>query len=162
MAEGYGKLTEDQFRQVIRKLPGFRKDSLFLQDAIREVNPDKLREILGDDFRWAPFYERSLAQLVATIVYFIVQAERLKAIVKLPDPEEVVLKKWGGLAETAEPEIVPEQPGSSFSLSHSRPFNFANNLKAIGRPVESLHAVRRQQLRPLGYAVPRGNGWDAE
>jgi hypothetical protein len=89
----YGKLTEDQFKRLIRKLPEFRNESREVQEALRSASKEKLRELLGDGVWWAPVYELSLVQGVAFLVYVLGETDRIKAVSQLSDPQEVFLKE---------------------------------------------------------------------
>jgi len=99
MNKEYGRLTADQLRRLIRKLPEFRREASGFEDSLRSASPEKVRELLGDGFAWAPLYERPFVQVVGLLVYAIGQLERLKAIALLPDPQEVVLNEWEKLEE---------------------------------------------------------------
>jgi hypothetical protein len=108
MDKEYGKLTEDQFRRLIRKLPEFRRDSDEFYRELRSASPDKLREILDDGIWWAPLYELPFVHVVTLMIYAIGQLERLKIIAQLPDPQEYVLQEWEKLACVADEELVPK------------------------------------------------------
>ncbi len=46
MEKEYGKLTEDQFKRFIRKLPEFRHESKDLQERLKATSPERLRKVL--------------------------------------------------------------------------------------------------------------------
>ncbi|MBX9810951.1 MAG: hypothetical protein K2Y16_04975 [Burkholderiales bacterium] len=104
----YGKLTADQFRRLIRKLPEFRSESKAFHEELRAASPEKLREVLGDGIWWAPLYEMPFAEVVALMVCAIGQADYLKEAVQSPDPQEIVLAEWEKLADSADMEHVPK------------------------------------------------------
>lgn len=95
----YGKLTEDQFKRLVRKLPEIRKQEGELQEAFRSASKEKLREILGDGIWWAPLYELSLVQGLGILFYVLDKAEWLKKIAQSPDPQEEALKEIYGEEE---------------------------------------------------------------
>jgi len=92
MEKEYGKLTEDQFKRLVRKLPELRKQGGELQEAFRSASKEKLREVLGDGIWWASLYELSLVQVLALLFHVLDQAEWLKRIAQSPDPQEEALK----------------------------------------------------------------------
>ena len=92
MEQEYGKLTEDQFKRLVRKLPELRKQEAELQEGFRCASKEKLQEILGDGVWWAPLYERSLVEGLALLFHVLGQAEWLKRIAQSPDPQEEALK----------------------------------------------------------------------
>jgi hypothetical protein len=97
----YGKLTEDQFKRLVRKLPEIRKQEGELQEAFRSASKERLQEILGDGVWWAPLYERSLVEVLALLFHVLDQAEWLKRIAQSPDPQEEGLK-WIEIDEDLE------------------------------------------------------------
>lgn len=88
----YGKLTEGQFKRLIRQLPEYRKDAKELQESFRSASAAKLREILGDGVWWAPVYELSLLEGVALLAYVLGMGDRIIEISRTPDPQEAVLE----------------------------------------------------------------------
>ena len=92
MEKEYGKLTEDQFRRLVKQLPEIRKQGGELQEAFRSASKERLREILGDGVWWAPLYELPLIQVLGVLFHVIGQTEWLKEIALLPDPQEEALK----------------------------------------------------------------------
>lgn len=88
MEKEYGKLTEDQFKRLVRQLPEIRKQGGELQEAFRSASKEKLREILGDGVWWAPLYELPLVQVLALLFHVLDQTEWLKRIAQSPDPQE--------------------------------------------------------------------------
>jgi hypothetical protein len=93
MEKEYGKLTEDQFKRLVRKLPEIRKQEGALQEAFRSASKEKLKEILGDGVWWAPLYELSLVQGLGLLFHVLDKAEWLKNIAQSPDPQEEALKE---------------------------------------------------------------------
>ncbi|MFH1044801.1 MAG: hypothetical protein V1796_07135 [Pseudomonadota bacterium] len=89
----YGKLTEDQIKRLVKKLPEIRKQEGELQEAFRSASKEKLREIIGDGIWWAPLYEMSLVQGLGLLFYVLGKAEWLREVAQSPDPQEEVLKE---------------------------------------------------------------------
>lgn len=90
-AKEYGKLTEDQLRRLIRKLPELRKEERSVQDAMRSASKEKLQEILGDGIWWAPLYELSFVESMAFALHVFGMADHYVGLAKSADPQEAVL-----------------------------------------------------------------------
>jgi len=93
MTKEYGKLTEDQFRRFVRKLPEFRNEYEGFEGMVRAASPEKIREIIGDGLWWAPLYELSLIELLALMFYVLGEIDHLKMVVQQPDPQEIMIKE---------------------------------------------------------------------
>lgn len=93
MTKEYGKLTENQFRRLVKQLPEFRKEAEGVREAFRNASKEKLREVLGDGVWWAPVYEWPLQEGLAFLVYVLGQGERLKEISEMPDPQEALISE---------------------------------------------------------------------
>ena len=87
----YGKLSEDQFKRLIRKLPEFRKESGALREALRKAAAQNIRDLLGDGIWWAPVYELKLVESCATLLYVLDKVDWIKSIAAAPDPQEAAL-----------------------------------------------------------------------
>lgn len=60
--EEYGRLSLDEFRSLVKKLPELRAEMRDLPNVVR-ANPEKLKEILGPDCHaWAGIYELPLLE----------------------------------------------------------------------------------------------------
>jgi hypothetical protein len=104
----YGKLTAEQFKRLIGKLPDFQRAVDDFGQSLNEANPEKLHEIFGEGVSWSHLYERPLAEVAGLMVYAIGQLESLKTIVQLPDPQEFILTEWEKLEGTADWKDVPK------------------------------------------------------
>lgn len=109
----YRKLTEDQFRRVIRKLPEFRAESETLQRKLAQAPKEKLKELLGEGVWWAPLYELTFAQNMAWLFYVLDKVEWIKDIASRPDPQEAVLQEM----EDDSPWEWNGGPGGAFAES---------------------------------------------
>jgi hypothetical protein len=87
----FGKLTSVQFSRLIRKLPEFRKESGALEEALRKAPAQNIRDLLGDGIWWAPFYELTLVEACALLLYVLDKVEWIKSIAAAPDPQEAAL-----------------------------------------------------------------------
>ena len=111
MNKEYGKLTADQFRRLIRKLPEFRRESKGFQDDLRSASPEKLRAVLGAGVWWAALYELAMSESVALMIYAWGYMGRLKIVAQLPDPQEVVFRDF----EEMEPPNWDGGPEGTFT-----------------------------------------------
>ena len=147
MDKEYGKLTEDQFRRVIRQLPEFRREQAEFEDTFRSATPEKLREVLGDGIWWAPLYELSLTEGLALLFYVLGEIDRLKIIAQLPDPQEVFLRE---IEEVREVEW-DGGPGGAFTKA-----DLIALVMALQRNVLSIMIYKRS-LSALVAEVREGN-----
>ncbi len=113
MTKEYGRLTEDQFKQVIRQLPELRRESEDFQATLRKATPEKFRELVGNGLQWAWLYEKPMALVIGYMVVLIGKADSLVAATAQPDPQETILREWLD-SNSPEPESVPE----GFSVGH--------------------------------------------
>jgi phage-related protein len=76
----YRKLSADQFRRLIGKLPEIRKGAAELQAELRSATSEKVREVLDRGIYWAGFYEAPFVQHVALALHLLGQGNRIIAI----------------------------------------------------------------------------------
>ncbi len=88
----YGKLSADQFRRLIRKLPEVRAGTKELPDLLRSSTSEKLRAALDEGIYWAGFYELPFAQHVALGMFVLGQKDWLIEMTNLEDPQEAMLR----------------------------------------------------------------------
>ncbi len=79
MEKEYGKLTEDQFKRLIRALSEVRKESKRTEEAMRAASREKLREMLGGGISWSAIYEVSLTEGTAHLMLALGYADRVMA-----------------------------------------------------------------------------------
>lgn len=60
----YAKLTGEQFKTLISKLPEVRSQRHELADLLKSRSEEKLDELLGKDFCWAFIYGKRPASTV--------------------------------------------------------------------------------------------------
>lgn len=92
MAKEYGKLTEDQFKRLIKELPELRKQEKELEQAIKTASKEKLKELLTDDLPWASMYELTYVECLAWLLLALGAHDKLKAAAQAEDPQEEVLR----------------------------------------------------------------------
>lgn len=89
----YGKLTLDQFRDVVRNLPEVRAQSKEVAQVLRE-KPERLKEVLGSGYYWAAIYERAFPEQIALLMVLLGWDGMLHEAAMSSDPQERVLG-WG-------------------------------------------------------------------
>jgi hypothetical protein len=87
----YGKLTVEQFKQLIRKLPELRREQGEFEEAVKVASNKRLDELLVKDYAWAPTYEWPLIEHIAWLVLALDKHEFLHQAVQSEDPQQVVL-----------------------------------------------------------------------
>lgn len=100
----FGKLTTEQFKSLIQKLPELRKEGSSLEQAVREIPEDRFNEMLEKDFYWALVYELSFVEHVAFLMIALDKLDFLKSATSSSDPSQYVLDslesdddyKWTG------------------------------------------------------------------
>jgi hypothetical protein len=110
----YGKLTEDQFKRLISKLPEVRKQSKQAEEALRAASKERLRALLGDGIWWAPVYELTFVEGLAHLVCVFGLAERVKAFAGSPDPQEAAIRYM----ESDEDIQLDGGPGEQFATAY--------------------------------------------
>lgn len=91
MEKQYGKLTTDQFRQLIQTLPELRSQRVELCEAIAKTPKAKLDSILDGGYNWGGYYELPFYKHVAIAVLAFNFGETLAAAVASSDPQQYVL-----------------------------------------------------------------------
>ena len=92
MEKEYGKLTEDQFRRLIKKLPEIRSSDQELRDLLKSASKEKLRKVLEGGKPWAFLYERSFAEHIAFVLVALGQKDWIESLKDAADPQEEALK----------------------------------------------------------------------
>lgn len=87
----YDKVTAEQFKALIDKLPEVRRQDAELTDVVRAVPKEKLGELLPKDFVWADVYEFSFIDHLALLIVALDKVEFIKQSVQAPDPQQVIL-----------------------------------------------------------------------
>ena len=104
IAKEYNKLTVEQFKELIAKLPEIRKQQGEFSEIVRAVPKARLDELLPRDFTWAQIYELPFVDHLALLLFALDKVEFMKQAVAAPDPQQVVLddfdiaddEEWNG------------------------------------------------------------------
>lgn len=89
----YGKLTADQFRELIATLPEIRSQRAELSDALAQVPKQKLDALLVGGYNWGEIYECSFVEHIAIAVVAFNYADTLTAALKTDDPQQYILDR---------------------------------------------------------------------
>jgi len=87
----YGKLTADQFRQLIGTLPEINRQRGELSDLVAKMPKEKLDALLVGGYSWGEIYEYSFIEHIAIAVVALNYADTLSAALKTDDPQQYVL-----------------------------------------------------------------------
>lgn len=87
----YGKLTVEQFKELMSRLPELRKQQGELVDIVRAVPKARLEELLPKDYYWADVYELSFIEHMALLLMAMDKLEFIHQAVQSDDPQQVVL-----------------------------------------------------------------------
>ena len=92
MEKEYGKLSADQFRRLINKLPEISAGAKELGEELRLATPEKVRAVLDKGIYWAAFYEVPFVEDVALGMYVLGHGDQVKEFAKAEDPQEALLR----------------------------------------------------------------------
>jgi hypothetical protein len=87
----YGKLTVEEFRDLVKKLPEIRGQMKELPDVVRS-KPGKLKKILGKDYHWSSIYELGFAEQIACLMVLLGWQGFLKDAAASENPQASVLQ----------------------------------------------------------------------
>lgn len=87
----YGKLTAEQFKALIDKLPEIRKQDKELAEAVRDVSKERMEELLPKDYAWSDIYESTFVEHVALVMLALDKVEFAKQAAQAPDPQQMYI-----------------------------------------------------------------------
>jgi hypothetical protein len=118
MQKEYGKLTADQFRELIGKLPELRRQRDEFGRLLNEVPKEKFDTLMIRDFNWGHVYENSFAQHVALAMTAFGMVQWSIDLAKAPDPQQKAIDEWP--QEDFDPETHPAfEPQDLVALAYS-------------------------------------------
>ena len=91
----YGKLTAEQFKQLIQQLPELRKEGESLEDVVKSASKERINELLEKDFYWAEVYELTFIEHLAFLMMALDKVEFLKEAKNAPDPTQHFMDNFG-------------------------------------------------------------------
>lgn len=122
LTKEYGKLTADQFKDFIGKLPELRRQRDEFGGLLAEVPKQKFDELMGSGFAWGEIYEHSFHEhLVIALVAFN-QVKWISDLASADDPQQAILDAWPAELddEDTHPSFEPQDLiGLAFSLQRS-------------------------------------------
>jgi hypothetical protein len=84
----YGKLTADQFKQLIQQLPEMRKEQKSLEDVVKSASKERINKLLEKDFYWAEVYEFTFIEHLSFLMMAMDKIDFLKESQNAPDPTQ--------------------------------------------------------------------------
>ena len=87
----FGKLTVDQFSELVKALPEVRSNMQEMPELIRNVPREKINALLKDDFFWSFAYEWSFLDSVALLILAMGRVEQVQEAARSPDPQQAAL-----------------------------------------------------------------------
>lgn len=84
----YGKFNLEQLQELSKFVNETRDLEPMLENVFREVEPQKFKEILGDDFSWFHFYEMPLIEHATWGVLMLDWKDELALAAKSEDPQK--------------------------------------------------------------------------
>ena len=105
MHKEYGKLTADQFRDLIARLPELRRNRDEFGRLLTEVPRDKFDAFMIRDFNWGHVYENTFAEHISIAMTAFGMAQWSIDLSMAPDPQQKVLDEWP--TEDWEPDTHP-------------------------------------------------------
>lgn len=119
MEKEYGKLTADQFREFIGKLPELRQQRDEFGNLLAELPKKKFDELMVSGYNWSHIYENTFARHVAIALYAFNQLKWLKDVSLAPDPQQYALDTWPN-DDSIDPEAHPDfEPQDLIGLAYS-------------------------------------------
>lgn len=90
----YGKLSFDQFQQIVRGLPEIRSQMQALPGLIRSAPKAKLNAMLDEGVYWARVYELSFHEQIALLFCALGRTQELSEAAKSDDPSQAALEMF--------------------------------------------------------------------
>lgn len=90
----YGKLTAEQFKQLMQQLPELRKEGESLADVVKSASKERINDLLEKDFYWAEVYELTFVEHLAFLMMALDKVEFLTEAKNAPDPTQHVMDNF--------------------------------------------------------------------
>lgn len=90
----YGKLTTDQFKQLMGSLSELKKEDQTLADLVKSAPKDRMNNLLDKDFYWAEIYEGSFIEHLALLMMMLNKVEFLKDTKNASDPTQYFMDNF--------------------------------------------------------------------
>ena len=122
MKKEYGKLTADQFKDFIGKLPELRRQRDEFGDLLAELPKQKFDELMVNGFAWGDIYEYTFSEHIAIAMVAFNRARWLTDLSATNDPQQSLLDAWPTEIDddNTHPSFEPQDlMGLAFSLQRS-------------------------------------------
>lgn len=123
MEKEYGKLTSDQFREFIGKLPELKAQRDEVGKLLAEVPKEKFNALMVKGFNWGEIYEFTFAEHVATAIVAFNEIKWLNEASQAIDPQQHILDTFPTEAihtESVNPFYKPQDLiGLAYSLQRT-------------------------------------------
>lgn len=87
----YGKLSLEQFKLLVQKLPKLRKKLKELPRMLQSISEDEKRDILGNGFSWSSVYEKLFVEQLALLICALGRADQLHEAALSSDPVQAAI-----------------------------------------------------------------------
>lgn len=87
----FGKLTTEQFKSLIHKLPELKKEGLSLERAVKDIPQERFDELFEKDFYWSLIYEFTFIQHLAILIMAMDKLEFIDNAQNSTDSTQYVL-----------------------------------------------------------------------
>ncbi|MEC5385529.1 hypothetical protein VVD49_07325 [Uliginosibacterium sp. H3] len=136
MMKEYGKLTREQFQQLVRHFHGFRAQRIELAKAVSEANPERIDIFFKSGLIWAAMYEFPLVELLARLIVGAGAGDWLHDLAKSGDPQQAILDEMDSDLDT---DIQLDDAAAPHFLAFIMVAE--RNIAAIERYHRSMHAL---------------------
>ena len=90
----YGKLSLDQFKQLVSELPEIRNQIKELPDLLNSSPKDKIKEVLDQGLYWAALYELSFQESLALLICALGCHQELHEAAQSDDPTQAAFSMF--------------------------------------------------------------------
>jgi hypothetical protein len=90
----YGKLSLEQFKQLVSELPEIRSQMKELPDLLNSAPNEKIKEILDQGLYWADLYELSFQETLALLICALGCHEELHKAAQSDDPTQAAFSMF--------------------------------------------------------------------
>ena len=94
MPKEYGKLSADQFKVFIGKLPEIRRQRNEFGDLLAELPREKFDKLMVSGFNWGEIYEYPFTQHIAIAIVAFNQVKWVSDLAASEDPQQALLDAW--------------------------------------------------------------------
>ena len=122
MPKEYGKLTAEQFKGFIGKLPEVREQREEFGRLLSDLPLEKFNKLMVSGFSWGEIYEYSFTEHIAIAAVAFKMAGWLNNLTATEDPQQALLDSWPESVDDdiTHPSFEPQDlMGLAFSLQRS-------------------------------------------